>query len=372
MEILPLIMLTAGASALAGQALPRTRSAPSTAALAVIVVAGVTWLLYDRLDVRGLGLVGIILLVMAVAVPAAVVEAARRRSLPDQTNHDMDLDGIHAAAEERRRASETVRAFTQTRNAMPIGERMADSFIVTQDEESRDHAERTIGSCDRQLATSVPGWVVAEAFRTLAADPTSAEDNRKAMEAHAPSRRILEAATSLHGMAAKAESDLEEAISALSSASTMEVMDAVSSNKAIAMMSHSQNQAASDAVETAQRSVDALKAETDRVGADLSGIDDTLDLILDLAFDGVFDFMSFVNIGRIDAARRQCEQALAAVRQERLRLHGLMQRAQDDERPFREAVDATTSPHLAAAAARLPEDVRALVPPVLPLPEHRS
>lgn len=372
MEILPLIMLTAGASALAGHALPRARSAPSTAALAIVVVAGVAWLLYERLDVQRLGIVAILLLTTAVVLPAVVVESARRRSLPDQMDHDTDLDGIHAATAERRRASESVRTFTQTRTAMPIVERMADSFIVTQDEESRDDAERTIASCDRQLATSVPDWVIAEACRTLAADPASTEKNRRAMEAHAPSRRILEAATSLHGMAAKAESDLEEAISALSSASTMEVMDAVSSNKAIAMMSHSQNQTASDAVEKAQGSVDALKAETDRVGADLSGIDDTLDLILDLAFDGAFDFMSFVNIGRIDAAKRQCEQAIAAVRQERLRLHGLMQRAQDDERPFRDAVDATTAPHLAAATAKLPEDVRSLVPPVLPLPERRS
>lgn len=371
MEILPLIMLTAGASALAGHALPRTRSAPSTAVLSGIVVAGIAWLLYDRLDVRQLDIIGMLLLVVAVVVPAVVVEAARRRTLPDQSNHDTDLDGIHAAAAERRRASETVRTFTRTRTAMPIGERIADSFIVTQDEESRDHAERTIASCDRQLTASVPDWVVAEAFRTLAADPASSEDNRRAMEAHAPSKRILEAATSLHGMAERAERDLEEAISALSSASTMEVMDAVSSNKAIAMMSHSQNQTASDAVEAAQASVDALKAETGRVGADLSGIDDTLDLILDLAFDGPFDFMSFVNIGRIDAARRQCEQALAAVRQERLRLHGLMQRAQDAERPFRDAVDATTAPHLASAAAKLPEDVHHLVPAVLPLPGIR-
>lgn len=370
MQAFAVILLAAGAAALLGHAVPRSRSAPSVTIIASLIMVGVMWILFDRAAGIGFGLVEFALLGLATAASAGVAGVLSSGPAQPDTVHDADLDGIRAASACRTRARAALVEFSEARSAMTMRERLVDSFVTSQDEELRDRAERTIASCDQQLCDIVPRWTVQEAYETLTADARDSESHRIAVEKHNPHRILVDAATRLHGLAVAAESHLDEAISDLSSASTMETLDAVSSNKGIALMSHSQNQTASDSVRTAQASIERLQAETRRVGAQLSGIDDTLDLIMDLAFDGVFDFMSFINIGRIDGARRKCEEALGHVRQERLRLHGLLERAVEDALPTLKAVHAITAPHLATAVARLPQDVRALAPLTLPLPEE--
>jgi hypothetical protein len=370
MQAIAVILLAAGAAALLGHAVPRSRSAPSVTVIASLVMIGVVWILFDRAAGIGFGLVEFALLGVSTFASGAVAAIASAAPVEPDTVHDADLDGIRAASACRTRAHHALVEFTEARSAMTLQERLVDSFVTSNDEELRDHAERNIASCDAQLADIVPRWTTQEAYGTLAKDLADTEAHQEAIRAHRPHRALVDAATGLHGLAVVAEAHLDEAISDLSSASTMETLDAVSSNKAIALMSHSQNQTASDSVREAQASIERLQAETRRVGAQLTGIDDTLDLVMDLAFDGVFDFMSFINIGRIDAARRKCEEAIVQVRQERLRLHGLLERAVRDAQPTLQAVDAITARHLAMAVARLPRDVRALAPVTLPLPDE--
>jgi hypothetical protein len=239
---------------------------------------------------------------------------------------------------------------------------------VTDHEHLRDEAERIVASCDAHLATAVPEWTTQEAYRTIALDADATARHALALERHRPHRLIVETAERLEGLALRAENDLVEAISDLRSASTTETIDAVSSNKGIAVISSMQNQEASDSVKRAQASIEALRAETDRVSAELTGVDDTLDLIMDLAWDGVFDFMSFLNVGRLDSARRRCEEALARVTIERERLGRIVETAIADAKPTLDAVHAVTASHLRMAVDQLPDGVRALAPVVLALP----
>jgi len=368
LDAAPLVLLAAGVCALLGHSLPRTRSAPSTTALACMAAVGVAWIAFTgspRLPSGFLEWCVTAALLLACLVAPEIV---RMKSTSAEPAHHPGLHGIVMTTLMRHQAQVTLDAFRQERESMGLGSRITDSFVVTEHEHVRDEAERTLASCETRLATAVPEWTTQEACRTLALDAQATARHARALDKHRPHRLLVEAARRLEGLALRAEDDLVEAISDLKSASTTETFDAVSSNKGIAIMSSMHNQEASDSVKKAQASIEALQAETDRVSAQLTGVDDTLDLIMDLAWDGVFDFMSFLNIGKLDSARRKCEEALARVTTERVRLGDVVQAAIADAKPTLDAVNAITRPHLEKAVDQLPGVVRALAPADLPLP----
>lgn len=112
------------------------------------------------------------------------------------------------------------------------------------------------------------------------------------------------------GVASIARAKIEEATTACKSASSMEMMDAFTSNKAISAMSHMKTSNAKAKLTEAKAALEALcEAMPDRgQKLDADAPDDFWDLVLDFA-DFPIDFMSWINKGKLDAAAKQCVEA---------------------------------------------------------------
>lgn len=160
---------------------------------------------------------------------------------------------------------------------------------------------------------------VAERMHRLAMAELSEdthEASRRAMQATVCERTLasLQQAERLSATARNAHDALTSAASACSSASSMEMMDAFTSNKAISAMSSMSTSSAKTSLNTAVAALkvlsDALPEKTQELGAEAP--DDFLDLVLDFA-DFPIDFLSWMNMGKLDAAEEKCKAAATQV-----------------------------------------------------------
>lgn len=104
---------------------------------------------------------------------------------------------------------------------------------------------------------------------------------------------------------------IDDALSEVNDAETMETFDLFSKNKGISFLSTIENGEASDAIEIVEeagpkfkRAVEKYMKQVAPDGVELSGevgLGDTMDLILDLGFDG-FDFMSIFTLSSLHDA----------------------------------------------------------------------
>lgn len=118
--------------------------------------------------------------------------------------------------------------------------------------------------------------------------------------------KLREVESQLNNMVCKGNtclSKIDDAISAAQSAQNMEMLDMVSDNNGISLLSSMNTSSANDAANTAQRAakkyieaVNALKVKLDAQAVEVRNVDDTVDLVMDLVFDFGFDFMSAVNM----------------------------------------------------------------------------
>lgn len=107
-------------------------------------------------------------------------------------------------------------------------------------------------------------------------------------------------------------SKISSAKSAVSSAKGMEVVDMFSKNKGIAILSSMQNSAASSRISEVKSALPAFKKAVENYSNEihqfdashisLGSVNDTLDLVTDLAFGGGFDFMSVFQLSKLSAA----------------------------------------------------------------------
>lgn len=291
--------------------------------------------------------------------------------LPKRPGIGEDADGVDtiaAACDVIDRCERRVADFDRSRVGMGMGARLADSFVVTKDEEERDAAISDAALWTEMLERTVPVVSLRHARSLLDADPAAAALANSAAIAHEPHARRVAAADRLVVLANDAVGALENAESALSSAKSMETLDAVSSNKGISIMSSASTSSARSAIDDARRAVNALAEATDALSGDLRTVDDGFDLVLDMALDMPFDFVSFMNISKLASAQDDCERVRAAVEERRTRLEIALTAAIAAAAPTLAAWQVATDPFMERARRDLPERARHLVPEHMPLP----
>jgi hypothetical protein len=160
---------------------------------------------------------------------------------------------------------------------------------------------------------------VVERLNTMAMSALAqdiGENNRRSVQNDILQKAAsaLKAVEDVLSLGQDAHRKLGEAASACSSASSMETMDAITSNKAISVMSHISTSTAKSKLNEARTALDRLS----RIMPDRSQTlnvdqpDDFLDLVLDFA-DFPIDFMSWMNMGKLDAAVERCKEAATKI-----------------------------------------------------------
>lgn len=147
------------------------------------------------------------------------------------------------------------------------------------------------------------------------------------------------AAQEMRGATRSFMAKIDGALSAIRSASNMETLDLFTKSKAISFMSSMENGSASSAIRRIksaapdfERAVRKYQSANESFRADhvhLRNVDDTLDLVTDLAFDSGLDFMSIFSLSALSAAESS--------------VRGLKRKVQPIESAVNRAVQHTTS-----------------------------
>lgn len=117
---------------------------------------------------------------------------------------------------------------------------------------------------------------------------------------------------------------IDDAISEVDHAKTMEAFDILSNNNSVSILSTMSTSGASGAANAAQRAakgyieaVKTLKTKLETRAAEIGNVDDTVDLVVDLVFDFGFDFLSVFNmfaLGDLKDDLRQLRGQIAQIR----------------------------------------------------------
>jgi hypothetical protein len=112
------------------------------------------------------------------------------------------------------------------------------------------------------------------------------------------------------------ERQINNALDALSSAISTEWVDLATNNNGISFLSYLENDSAREAVAEVEKALNdfrdkakALKEQTEKIKEiDLKSLDlDNMDLVFDLAFDDVFDFMSIFVLDELEKAKENID-----------------------------------------------------------------
>lgn len=243
--------------------------------------------------------------------------------------------------------------------------RLKDALTETPAEQAAAAAEDAVAAAEREGYAAARAWVAEEAHRLIAGVPADAERWQQQMkrlkDLSGRETRIDRWVT----LAVRARDALASARSACESAAGMEVLDAVSSNKGLAVLSTMSTSEAKGKLRAASEAVKALADALPRTARDapIDGVDDTLDLVLDLALAPALDFLSFYNASRLGDAGRRCAQVQADVEAVLAKLLPVAKAARDDVAAVSGAIWEIELPYREAAAKRLPGVIADLPPP---------
>lgn len=272
-----------------------------------------------------------------------------------------DLEAAQARLDACERAQSEDKA---SRRPSPL-RRLYDYLFDTAAEKSL-HVARDDAAVARAEATkAVEAFVRANTLSLLSSDTKGEAAHSVQVERVEDARKAERTARRVLGLARKAKSAFDAAADACSSASTMEMMDAFSSNKGISMMSSLSNSSARSAVEEAKDALTRLQSavpSVSRVDALIDMPDDFLDLALDFAFDLPFDFLSWSNKATLDAANEKCVEASAAVETAVAKLSLLLESASARVHLEDGRAQEIVRPYLAEAAASVPLSLAFAVP----------
>ncbi|MBY3432769.1 hypothetical protein HFN89_01085 [Rhizobium laguerreae] len=201
------------------------------------------------------------------------------------------------------------------------------------------------------------------AMSSMAEDVDVASRRSQQAAACGTSLAALQHVERLLDVARNAHVKLGEAEAACKSASTMEVMDAFSSNKAISAMSHMKTSAAKTKLNDAKCAVEALSLALpkSRQKLDAETPDDFLDLVLDFA-DFPIDFMSWLNKVKLDTAAKKCgetQERIAKVIGDLCAIEAERRRVYEQGTSLLAEID---RPYLMAALEFVPQAIRFAVP----------
>ena len=263
----------------------------------------------------------------------------------------VDLHELAAKVRAAQRHVETARTAVATdkqERAGSLRARLVDALTTTQPEAALADAEAGLAAATKKGKEAARAWIIGTARQSLAQkNAESAQHQEQAQKLERVKSRAAQVRRWLK-LAREADSHLSAARSACSSASTTELLDFVSTNKAVSALSYMDTSSAADAVKSAGRAVQALAEALPKRAehAEICEPDDLLDLVVDLAFDPGFDVLSLFNMSRLDDAARQCGQAANKLRPLLERLRKLADDAQAKADQERAALRGIKAPYL--------------------------
>jgi len=165
-------------------------------------------------------------------------------------------------------------------------------------------------------------------------------------------------------LAEEAYSALQSATSACRSASSMEMLDLLTTNKGIAVASSWETENAARSIRNANQKVQDLSAALPRRSAatEIDQPSDFLDLIVDLAFEPSFDILSWFNMSRLDDAARDCQRVAEQIEPLREKLRSAHSNATITHRSEVQRLRSIEAPYLAQAAVKVPDLIRCSPP----------
>lgn len=266
-------------------------------------------------------------------------------------------------AETRLRGAEDRLARDKERRSGSLFLRFID-FILNTDAEK---AERDARSDFERLRAEVRSVVWQSlhdmALARISADRSALAERTVRSSKAAQAKLEFEQADGVLASAKRVIEQFRAAASACSSARSMEVMDAVTSNKGIAIASTLSTSSAKSAIRAAASSAKDLAGRLPGFnhGTDGLRLDDMPDLILDLV-EFPIDFMSWHNMSVLDDARNSCDRAAE-------RLAGIVPGLETAANTLKERMEAELgelakfdSPYLAASVNAVPLSLRFAIP----------
>ncbi|MNR71279.1 hypothetical protein D3C71_18940 [compost metagenome] len=232
------------------------------------------------------------------------------------------------------------------------------SWLTTSPEQAayaaaHEHAQATMADA-QHFARDLVGALAKAALQADSAAFARWHVARERLErvntAGAQARQLAQLARDAHAAVLAARD-------ACASASTMEFVDLCSTNKAISALSFMETSDAADAVRRANEAMQRLQAAVPSAhAAQVDVPDDTFDLVVDFAVDFGFDFLSFFNMGKLDAATEECDRILAKLSPAVLRLAEASRQADVTSSAAAHAVRDIELPFLRDALARVPPE----------------
>lgn len=271
---------------------------------------------------------------------------------------------LEAASSRLSRAEKAVETDKAARRGAWL-RRLYDYLFDTAPEKELARALEAGHHARREAGAGVKVAVAAEALRLMSMDPGAARRRAVRFADLSSARRARVAAAHLRLAATSARDAFVEAMEACSSASSMEMMDVFSSSKVVSAMSHSSTSAAREAVGKATGALSGLKkavAEAETVRAEVDMPDDFLDLVIDFAIDLPFDFLSWSNMEKLDAAVNDCGRVASEIGTLLPKLQSDLKEARMREQRAFDALAEVDGPFIAAAARTLPRSLRFAVP----------
>lgn len=245
-----------------------------------------------------------------------------------------------------------------------IWARFVDFFTTTQDEVAVENASKRLASVMATAGKVAEQWICAEARSCLLRSSVDASRHSAQVQRTADALLRHNRVLPILRLAETAHSQLDLARRDCDSASSIEMLDLISKNKAVSVWSSMETSSAAESIGKASRAVKAL-VEALPQRAEVASIDapsDLLDLFVDIAFQPAFDILSWFNMGRLDDAARQCMKASEKLDPLLSQLTKLSTNTASRLSTEAEALRSIEAPYLQAAAALVPGVIQFKVP----------
>ncbi|MGY4831829.1 hypothetical protein ACVNIS_24865 (plasmid) [Sphaerotilaceae bacterium SBD11-9] len=241
--------------------------------------------------------------------------------------------------------------------------RLKDLFTTTEPEARLHDAEKRLTGILAEGQAAALKWVLETAKGRLMLSSTDSKRHAELRQQSDRETARLAQVTGWLSLARSATDNLVHARDKCRSASSTELLDLVSTSKVLAAASSMETSSAAQAVEDAAKAVGALirslpkRAESQAIELP----DDLLDLIVDLAFAPSLDLLSLFNMCKLDDAARKCQESIDKLQPLLARLSNLSRAAQARVDQRKLAVQRIEVPYIEAAAAVVPNVLKAPV-----------
>jgi hypothetical protein len=275
-----------------------------------------------------------------------------------------DLSRDFSAAEWAASRATRAREADKVRRRGSISARVVDFLTETPSEEAERVALEKLAFVTEDTRVKVAA-LLAETAMSFTLEDIGATASRSAQaDRVSTAADDRDRAVWLLRLAASAAAALDAAVKQCRSAATMELADALSSNKAISLMSTGSTSSAKTKVRDAKEALEAFAAalpdgKHSRLDAQVP--DDMFDLVLDM-LDFPIDFTSWLNRSKLNEAGARCEAAAGKLSPLVRDLQGNLEAASNRHQAEIDGLSAIDHPFLLRAAEYVPDNIRYALP----------